>query len=411
MGKEIQKTSEIPILLKLPGQELQIHPEAKSMMLQRTASGSWDLQEVAKMGDSDIFVKRDATGAVRLTYKKVRLTVAAKEIARVGKNWIPTVPGYNKLNQVAGINPINPPSIIVNGAENSNPYVEYNPAGDIKRVIARKIAIGYSPIGNLVAIDTTRHYNFDAYFLQDLQAKASGDGTYARFGMEQICSLEEEAKVQTKDGKTFAYGKKPYAFQPIKDFVGIWMDVSHREIIDVYKQHIRHQMFGETIAQNIAWRNALKAHPAIATASITVSGKEGEEVAEVLVYGYRHEMDRTQYESIASDIVNGREVKGAEVRQDIEEVEATEVNEETESAQDETAAKETREPAASKPAQTIGDLRMKIATAAGEKDLDLNEMSKRLFASKFGALTAEQLEKLLPVVLSTTPGKKKDGAA
>lgn len=390
-----------PLSLIVGSQKLTIDPEAKSLLLTRTSKG-YVIEEKTEFGNNDVFIRRDNNGVVRLAYKTVKLSAANKEIAKIGDNYIITVPGYNKLNQIAGISPLTPPSLFVEGKEQSNPYVMYE-KGQIKRVIARKIAIGYSPVGNLVAIDTVRHYNFDAYYLQDLQAKAKYNKG-AKFGTVFSCAFDATAQLLEKNEVTYAKAAdgKIYVFKPVKDVEGIWIDPSHAEIIEVYSQHIRHQIFGETIAQNIAWRNALKAHPAIATSQVTM--KDG--YAEVLVYGYRHELDRNKLQEMEDTVKKGEQIAGALMQESNEEAQYEEVAAEIEAVADETV-EEKSPPPQEQPDTFFFDIE-KVKADATAKGLNAEKLAKDMFQTRLEILTLDQKKRLLTLIATTSSGSKKD---
>jgi hypothetical protein len=338
----------------------------------------------------------------------MKLSEAKKEIAQLGKDqpYIITVGGYNKLNQIAGLYIITPPTIASEGKEYANPYVQYED-GEIKRVICRKIAVGYTPVGNLVAIDTVRHYNFEAYFLQDIINKAQYNPDEARFGSRFICPLapKEEPKtdadgtvyVKTDEGKVFT-------FQKIKGSEGVWIDTSGKEVRKVYSQHIQHQKFGDAIAQSMTARNAMKAHPAIAATTVEVKGG----IATVQVFGFRNNKDSKELESMAAQIAKGGTVEGVQVLQDTGDAEIEEVNANEISEVDETSAVG----AGSQPVNDV-DWKASIAKAkelAAAKKVDLDKFCKNAFESRFDSITADQMLKLIPALESITSDVPAEGA-
>jgi hypothetical protein len=388
-------------ILKIGGQELTV-PEKASEFLIRRGKNGWEYQEVAQLGNNSVFVRRDGTGSLQLIHKNVALSIAKKEIVDMKGSYIITVPGYNKLNQIAGLHIITPPSIIVDGIEQTNPAVIYDPkTGEIKRVVARKIAVGYSPNGNMVAIDTVRHYNFDAYYLQDLHAK-TGKPDAARYGTCIVCPFAPDAKVEEKGTMTYARkDAKVYVFKPIKDMEGIWIDPSHDEIKEVYKQHIQHQKFGDVTSQNMASRNAMKMHPAIAAAQVIM--KNGEAV--VPVFGFRHSITREQFEEIGKTIAAGEQPKDVQVVHDEGEAEYEEVQVGSETElEDGTASTETPQQAPAQsgqqePPKTTGDIKSEIRALVTEKGIpNLDAFCKNMFETKFDNLTQEQYAKLKTVL-------------
>jgi len=412
------------LVLRVDKQEFKIPENAGKLLLTKTQQG-FQMEEIATLGESNVFVRRDASGELSLIYKTVRLAHDRKEIDRLGSRddspWVITVPGYNKLNQIAGVYIATPQSIIVDGKECANPHIHYE-NGEIKRIIARKIAIGYSPIGNLVAVDTVRYYNFDAYYLQDLHNKAKYKPNAAKFGTVFVCPFAPDAEVQEKNGGSYVKDKgKVYIFKVIKDFEGVWIDPSNDEIREVYSQHIQHQKFGDVIAQSLAQRNALKAHPAIATAQVKVSNG----VAEVTVFGWKHGRSSEQLQTMAEKIVKGEKPEGVEVQQNIEEATyeeieqaaATEVDDDTPAASSPSApvnekalfdkkGDATQEQKSVQQEQQTESVPEKIKKIATEKGIDLNMFCKNMFDSRFDNLTPEQYAKLLGVMEKVTSGRK-----
>ncbi|GEM_PF-4464647 len=403
------------LAFRIGGQEIKVPEQTKKILLTRGPNG-WVADEIARLGEDDVFVRRDGNQELSLIYKSVLLYHNKKEIARLGNKddspWVITVAGYTKLNQIAGLHIITPPIIFVAGGEHSNPYVEYV-NGEIRRVIARKIAIGYSPIGNLVAIDAVRHYNFEAYYLQDLMAKAKYKQAAARFGTVLQCPFAPNEQVQKEEGHAYVKTTegKIFVFKLIKDLEGIWFDPSSEEILQVNDQHIQHQKFGDVVGQKMCARNALKDHPAIAAQQvIPVNG-----VAEVRVFGFRHGLIKEQFQKMADQIIKGEEVEGVQVQQDEGEESLEEVQAATESEVDETVvptesspAVQTAVPVATDGAKPEGSVTVfRIKEIATKKGMDLNKFAGNMFeGKKFDALTEPELEKLLKVVETTSMGKK-----
>lgn len=428
-----------PLLLMQGNKPLKFNPEAGKIVLTKDSRGNWTAEELAEIGKSDLFVIRNESGEVKAFKKIVRLLECKKEIAEVSGSWIITVQGYNRLNQYAGLHEITPPSIIVDGKEQSNPYVQYDEDGEIKKVIVRKMVIGYTVAGSQVVTDVVRHYNFDAYYMQDLQKKAEWKQEAARFGTELSCPFEPKAEVKTKKaGKNeipYVIGEsgKIYIFKRVKDLEGIWIDPSHSEIRKVYDQHIQHQKFGDVIAQNVASRNAKKAHPGIAATNVIAYGDGKEHYADVEVFGYRSTLSKAEAEDIADRVRKGEQVVGVEVKNSVEEANFDEVQDEAvrtvaaETAEEpkekpvetpkpvEKPESKPEEPKQEAPAAPAPDrptvapreipapedkhaLARRLAEAKGFK---VEDMAKNMFDSQFLLLNEYQLDKIIKVVGGT----------
>lgn len=398
--------------ISIGSQKFPINPDAQKVLLTRYKDGSWGADELATMGESDVFVRRDGNNRAVLIYKVVKLLESKKEIANVGSKkdadkaqWIITVPGYTRLNQIAGIHVATPPSIFADGHEQANPYVQYD-GNEIRRIVCRKIAIGYSPNGNLVAVDTIRHYNFDAYYLQDLAAKAKWEKDAAKFGISFSCPFDSKAEVITVAGVTYARNESRYwIFKKIKDVEGIWIDPTHEAIQEVYNQHIQHQKFGDVIGQNLCTRNALKAHPAIAAGQVKVTNG----VAEVLVYGYRMEISKDQLQQVIEDVVRGTERANLQIVVDEAEEGHAEFTSATETEVDETQSPEQGGKGGPAKGDTSDELRTKVDAAVKEKDLNIVMICKNMFDTTYDKLTVEQLTAVLERIEKMGETKKKGG--
>ena len=385
-------------------QPILINPQASKILLTRTKDG-YRSDEIATLGESDVFVVRDASGVSYLLYKEVTLRVKDKEIANAGSDdkpsWMPTIEGYNKLQQFASLFLTSPP-IYVDGREQPNPYREYDKYNVCTRVISRTIAIGYSPGGNLVATDSTRIYDLHAYFLTDLIKKAKFKPDSARQGVQMQCPFAPDKSVIERNGAfSVTTANNIYEFIPIKERYGIWTNVSHKEIFDVYAQHNRHAQYADVTAQSLSKRNAIKAHPAIAKTHLNVTNGE----AKVMVYCYRHGMTEAQMTTMADKIVKGEKPQGVQVESDTSEVTEAESVIVDESLVSETGDLDNDE-SETPVILDLTALRSEIETLGKEKGVDIEQTSKNLFDSRFKNLTQEQYQKLLDVVKSTGKGKQ-----
>ncbi|MDC4204792.1 MAG: hypothetical protein MPW14_11010 [Candidatus Manganitrophus sp.] len=66
-------------------------------------------QNVALLGDGEVFIRRDASGVMRACKMPVSLSERNKEIQRIGEHWMITSAGADKLNQLPGLNIMTPP--------------------------------------------------------------------------------------------------------------------------------------------------------------------------------------------------------------------------------------------------------------------------------------------------------------
>ncbi len=212
--------------------------------------------------------------------------------------------GYAHLNKVASVSLVTPQTVIVDGVEKPNPYIERNPKTKaIETVNIRKIGIGYSPAGNLVIIDKTLFYNVYTYFIQSIQAKMKRE-EYKNGKKTGQKAYPNCAVYGTADEKPDLEGK--WAFFETASPLGIWVNYEDQAIIDCLEEHTQRQRFGDRIAQTIVERNILKDHPAIGVSQVNVVGEDEKNPrAYVTVYGYRNDLEPPQIKEILRQAEKG----------------------------------------------------------------------------------------------------------
>lgn len=222
------------------------------------------------------------------------------------RDFIISSAGYTQLNKVAGISILTPQAVIVDGKDRPNPFIERDPETKaITAVNLRKIGIGYSPAGTLVAVDKTLFYNIYTYFIQSIQAK-----------MKRVQWKDGHPTDQKQFPNCAVYGTKDqapakkegaWAFFPTQPPLGLWINYQDQATIDCMEEHTQRQRFGDRIAQTIVDRNILKDHPAIGVAR--VFAKEGQQgwVATVTVWGYRHDTTPSDLGRLLQEAEKGME--------------------------------------------------------------------------------------------------------
>jgi hypothetical protein len=266
--------------------------------------------ELIQVDFGEIFIKREGDRVLEPFSARVTLSASKGELYEISKSWRISADGYLKLNKIASISIISPQVIIVDGVERPNPYIERDrETKAIQTVNIRKVGIGYSPVGNVVAIDNTLFYNVYTYFLQSLQAKAKMNPKCARLGTNNIQPQEAGS----------------WVFFPIEPPVGLWVNLDDKDIVKAFEDHVQRQRFGDRIAQKIVTRNVLRSHPAIGVSQVSVSKKGNDTIALVRVYGYRRSLTTTEIGEIARKVERGEEIEEVE---HIEEVAAVDVAEE-----------------------------------------------------------------------------------
>lgn len=240
--------------------------------------------------------------------------------------------GYIHLNRIASVNLVTPQNVVVDGVSVPNPHIERAKITKaIEAVNIRKIAIGFSPVGNIVAIDKTLFYNVYTYFIQAIQAKMKRKKKDSEELEYPNCAM-----YGTRRDKPDLDGK--WVFYETARPIGIWADYSHPAIVACLEDHTQRQRFGDRIAQKIVERNCLKDHPAIGISQVEV--KNGQ--TEIRVYGWRHELEKSNIDDIAAKVEKGD--ASIKTEEDIIDVKAEEEEEVVEEAREEAAEDEPEKP-------------------------------------------------------------------
>lgn len=267
-------------------------------------------QNVAALGDGEVFVKKVNGGQIRSVKGTVTLRQLNGEIATIQGKTMTTAKGFNTLNQIAGLSIITPEKLTLpDGQIVVNPYPVIDPeSGTISKVWVKKTAIGYSPIGNLVITSSTLLYDIKAYFIQDVMKKVQYNQGAGRVCMEQMLTEEE---------------KQNSIFLKIEGPLGIAANIQHAEVLKAIDTFINKKQFAERNAQSICERLVMSKHPALASAAYV--SKQGDS-ARVPIVGYVHDFNREELLDIADKAERGEEVEVGDQKAEVIEaiVEATE---------------------------------------------------------------------------------------
>lgn len=253
-------------------------------------------QSIAALGDGQVFIRRTKEGAIKSVKGVVCLSEANGEIAVIQGKAMTTGKGFYRANQICGLSIVTPEKLTLpTGQVVVNPFpVIDEESGTLRKVWVKKLAIGYSPTGNLVITSATLLYDINAYFLQDLMKKVTYNQGSGRICMEQMLTEDE---------------KRTGIFYKIDGSLGVWANVSHKEILKCIDTFINKKQFAERNAQTIAERLALGKHPAMShLAYVNAQGPEKRGVAREMVIGYIKDDDPKTLMDIAARAERGEEI-------------------------------------------------------------------------------------------------------
>ncbi|WP_378955417.1 hypothetical protein [Pelosinus sp. sgz500959] len=253
-------------------------------------------QSIAALGDGQVFVRRTVDGFIKSVKGAVVLSEANGEIAVIQGKAMTTGKGFYRANQICGLSIVTPEKLTLpTGQVVVNPFpVIDEESGTLRKVWVKKLAIGYSPMGNLVITSATLLYDINAYFLQDLMKKVQYNQGSGRICMEQMLTEDE---------------KRTGIFYKIDGSLGVWANVSHKEILKAIDTFINKKQFAERNAQTIAERLALGKHPALShLAYVNAQGPEKKTIAREMVIGYIKDDDPKTLMDIAARAERGEEI-------------------------------------------------------------------------------------------------------
>jgi hypothetical protein len=254
-------------------------------------------QHIACLGDGEVFVKRLPNGQIRTVKGVMNLKESSSEIAVIQGKAMTTAKGFYHANQIAGLSIITPQNLTLPTGETVvNPYPIMDPDSQtIRKIWVKKMAIGYSPTGNLVITSATLLYDMNMYFIQDLLKKVTYNAEAGRVCVESMLTDEE---------------KKTGIFYKIDGVMGVWAKVSNKDILKCIDTFVNKKQFAERNAQTIAERLAMQKHPALShIAYVDAKGTEKQRAAQVTIIGYVHELTQDKLLDIAEQAERGEEIQ------------------------------------------------------------------------------------------------------
>jgi len=259
-------------------------------------------KDMAKLGDGAAFWIEEAGEKKRGFKAKVELSFPDQWCLIPGggkEKPMICAGGYDKANQYAGIEVVRPKTVVIEGGKDvGNPYFEKDKNGALVSIFIRGIGIGYAPTGSLAIVDQTVFVNLNTLLVQEVQAKLKYDPTIATLGVETEKPTEflaystkwnkETRKKEIVSEKTIQI-KGAWHFLPVQRDMGYWVNLAHPDIQSAFEGFTQKQRFLERTAATVLKRLILSTHPAIATKTPILTGKEGQEKAHIYVYGFRAE--------------------------------------------------------------------------------------------------------------------------
>lgn len=206
-------------------------------------------KNVVAIGTDNAFALTDQDGQIKAFKMNLELSVNEGTLVSIGNyNGAPitiSAQGYEKWAEKTGASVIFPKDVLVGGSLMPNPYAERDPENNrILAVHARAVAFKYSAMGLPQVCDWTTIFDVPSYRMIDLLAKAK--------------KTPQAFKLLPNEMEPPATNNETWAKYPFDEATSLWLNTSHKEVLDWFKSIINREKKSMDFAQTFARRNALK---------------------------------------------------------------------------------------------------------------------------------------------------------
>jgi len=221
-----------------------------------------------------------------------------------------TYPGYLRINATAGCNVIQPPRVMVDGEERTNPYVQRavrkdGRPGDVLRIVVAIVVVGPAPMtGNPVIVN----YTLDYEPTKDLANMLSNLANKTGWGNESDTLLHAEDVYLVNEA--FHEAEKGWGYIPVGSGIGYTFNLRCRAVAQAFQAYIELQANALKKAITVARRNAMKAHPALGWHTVSIQNG----AAVLAVTGWAgDDAAMRQWQSISARLQRGLDLPEVEV--------------------------------------------------------------------------------------------------
>jgi hypothetical protein len=208
-------------------------------------------KDVHTLGEGEVFALRDSeSGDIRAFRRSLTLSAADGTLIQPVPNgpFVISAQGYEVWAESVGACVIFPPTVLVDGQLQPNPYVYRDPKNRrILAIYARAVAFRFSPMGLPMVSDWTTIFDNPSYRLIDLLSKAKQKPQAFRLLPED----QEPAEDEENPNAT-------WASYPFDESTNLWVNTTHEEALTWYSQILNREKKSIDFAQTFAKRNALK---------------------------------------------------------------------------------------------------------------------------------------------------------
>ncbi len=316
-------------------------------------------ERVTHISNDEAFVLRTGAGSLRRVMRNVRLSIAAghlwqmtqgreKRILTPGIASL-TVAGLREINKHAGVTVGMAPTVMVDGVERSNPYVERTPdvggqPGTVRRIVIAVIAAGLTESGTPVVVRAVTEFEpmheLRHALLKKLYYSYNEDGSRRERDWDMVPEAEVESwKAANADRGT-------WMVVPLFGGLCGMINVASKGGVALIQEHMQVNATALSKAQTVAERNALRRHPSLSFPQVQIDQSRGEGFVRVVGWA-PDERSAAQFQAAMQRLARGSDMQEdlqTLVGSDVEIIDATEThapaNEAAELPEDGTAVTE-----------------------------------------------------------------------
>lgn len=274
-------------------------PEVWAAFLQLTAAvRALRGQNVVAIADDEAFVQRTETHTLQRVRQRVRLSLRDGELFQIPKRvqdakgqWtsVPSTPGYAQLtvpglramNRVAGCSVGLAPTVMVDGHQRSNPYIERNhdvsgSLGTIRRIVVSVIVAGLTEVGAPVIVRAVTEFeplNELRHALFTRLSKTYDFNGNLKTKTPDVVLVDADDFGAWRAAPEQSYGR--WKAIPAHSGNVLACDLSSPNVIDCMQSMMQVISTSVAKAQTVAERNAMRRHPALSRGAVAINQETG----------------------------------------------------------------------------------------------------------------------------------------
>lgn len=244
--------------------------------------------------DGGSIIKFSPDGSIKSVYKKVRLFENQKHFyfESQAKQWLLTLEGYKEIVKFTDLKILKIDHMITNGQRVDNPYYQTDSTGKIIRVVEEVTVYGRTPQGDLAFSRARVIADINGMLTKKIIKDAQYDQTLGEF-----CDFEQYKEMRkTKRCYFFPVNEQEIMGEVI--IMGFALDITNKKAFELVRKHMDECEHEYKKVWSKAYRNAVKAHPAVGKYVVNPTGKENNQICEVGIIQWTTDFTAEELEQI-----------------------------------------------------------------------------------------------------------------